>query len=160
MRILEPSAGQGHIAEAFQKHMPNLQIDVVELRDVLQRSLQNRGFNLVHDDIMSYSPGPVYDRVVMNPPYGKGRSVIHTLQCFQMLKPGGKLISVIPRSDFNPHKDAINPVTGKSYSQQLLTKMREPGVEARTIQLPQGSFQNGDLPRTVDTTLLIMTKKA
>lgn len=82
MRVLEPSAGLGAIAYACAE--AGAEVDCYEIQ-------QGNAFHLAmgapHDlghtqvaDFLTVAPEPVYDRVVMNPPF---------------LKPGGLLVSVM-----------------------------------------------------------------
>lgn len=68
---LEPSAGRGNIA----KHLPNC--DCVELNPSNREYLIQNGFNLIHDDFMTFKPEKTYNAVVMNPPFEKQQDIKH-----------------------------------------------------------------------------------
>lgn len=103
--VLEPSAGMGHLCEAYASHvaarvdefagdagLPSL--IVVEQDGRLCEYLREEGFSeTVQADILDVC-GEV-DRVVMNPPYERKQDLRHVRHCFGMLKPGGKLVALV-----------------------------------------------------------------
>src|SRR5690349_5257804 len=64
MRVLEPSAGEGDLADAVRATAPSAALDVLEIEPTLQDRLQQKGYRLVGDDALRYRPGPVYHRVL------------------------------------------------------------------------------------------------
>lgn len=93
MKVLEPSAGNGELADAMNKF--GADIDVVEMAGDLRAILQEKGYNLVGDDFMEFKSGPVYDRIVMNPPFSNDQDIDHVYHAYNMLKPGGKLVAIV-----------------------------------------------------------------
>lgn len=79
-RCLEPSAGRGAIAQ----FMPGC--DCIELNPDNAAYLREHGFNVVHDDFMTFEPKKEYDVIVMNPPFNKGQAVRHVTKAIQMAK--------------------------------------------------------------------------
>lgn len=77
---LEPSAGHGNIA----KYMPGC--DVIELNPDNRKYLTENGFNLVHDDFMTFEPQKDYDVIVMNPPFCKQQDIKHVTKAIQIAK--------------------------------------------------------------------------
>ena len=49
-------------------------------------------------DFLEVMPNPIYDRVVMNPPFSRQADIMHVLHALQFLKPGGLLVSVMAAS--------------------------------------------------------------
>lgn len=99
-RVLEPSAGTGRIVSAL--------LDVGALVTAVERDASRRaelerieGFVVLDlDDCMSVADAE-FDAVVMNPPFckvGLGDHLDHIRHCFEMLRPGGTLVSVGPAS--------------------------------------------------------------
>jgi protein-L-isoaspartate O-methyltransferase len=98
--ILEPSAGTGSLCEAcvswIAEHSPQVRatITVVEQNGRLCEVLRHIGFEDTYQaDIMTVR-GEV-DRVIMNPPYENKQDIRHVRHCFEMLKPGGRLVALI-----------------------------------------------------------------
>lgn len=77
---LEPSAGRGNIA----KYMPGC--DCIELNPDNRRYLKENGFNVIHDDFMTFEPDKEYDVIVMNPPFCKGQDARHITKAINIAK--------------------------------------------------------------------------
>lgn len=75
---LEPSAGMGNIAQ----FMPNC--DVIELHEENRKTLIDKGFNLVHDDFLTFIPEKKYTAIVMNPPFSKGQDIEHVTKAIEI----------------------------------------------------------------------------
>lgn len=100
VRILEPSAGMGAIAnEIYTYSRTNLEttvhLDVCEKNEKRASFLEGSGYDVVARDFMEYDPGEVYDAVLMNPPFEEGLDCVHVMHAYNMLKPGGVLVSVM-----------------------------------------------------------------
>jgi predicted RNA methylase len=104
---LEPSAGTGRIVtalfEAGASRVHAFEIDERRSLALAEREGANLKSVLVTNvDFMSVAVlDPQPDRVVMNPPFckvGLGNHLDHVQHAFEMLKPGGELISVLPIS--------------------------------------------------------------
>ena len=165
--VLEPSAGQGHIADRIKKYVPESQIHVVEPDPDLQRCLQDKGYTLVSKNILEYKPErPLYTKIIMNPPFGKGMDILHVLHCFNnLLKPGGTLVAILPEkcflpSNIPPKKEWLNNTTGNEFNEDLRRLMNSKNVRvAKTYVLHKGEFLQSDIPNPVDTRILLLTKK-
>ena len=94
---LEPSAGTGGLA----KFMPVDRTRCVEVSTIHANILSAQGFAVACDDFLVWSglPGhPMFDRVVMNPPFSDGRWQAHTEHAAAMVKAGGRLVAILPAS--------------------------------------------------------------
>lgn len=90
---LEPSAGQGNIAV----HLPVDRTTCVELSALHCQILRSKGLKVVEHDFTSWSgPEAGFDRIVMNPPFNMGRWQDHLDAAAALVKPGGKIVSVLP----------------------------------------------------------------
>lgn len=98
MKVLEPSAGNGHIADAIK--VAGVTPDVVEVSSTLRDILKAKGYAPVEHDFLDYNPGPIYDRIVMNPPFSNRRDVDHVMHAMKLLKPGGKLVAIVGEGPF------------------------------------------------------------
>ncbi len=97
MRVLEPSAGRGAIAECIKRNYPDATLDVIEIQAVNQKTLLEKGFALTGSDFLAMGQVvPIYDRIVMNPPFSGQKDIDHVLHAHRtFLKPGGVLVSVM-----------------------------------------------------------------
>lgn len=93
-RLLEPSAGRAAIASAFKDVAA---VDAVELLDENVAALKAHDWitSITQADFLTIDPEPVYDRVVMNPPFGKQADIRHVRHAARFLKPGGRLVAVM-----------------------------------------------------------------
>lgn len=99
-RVLEPSAGKGAIADLIRSGEACCAIELGEINYTLRELLQHKGHDLVSDDFTEYKPGPVYDCIVMNPPFSKCQDIDHVLHAFSLLKPGGRLVAIMSEGTF------------------------------------------------------------
>ena len=93
MAVLEPSAGQGGIAD----HLHPDGLTCVEISALHCQILAAKGYAPVQADFMKWRGG-MFDRVVMNPPYSEGRWNAHLHHAASMVKQGGRLVAVLPES--------------------------------------------------------------
>lgn len=97
VRILEPSAGLGALIRAAEEgsDFPP-QIDFCEVQEEFCEALAD--YDKVGDDFMMYNPGPIYDAVIMNPPYKNNMATDHTNHAWDCLKPGGRIVALVGES--------------------------------------------------------------
>lgn len=100
MRVLEPSAGIGSILEALPEGVhtewiePNSKLfDICRDRHPTKNHLW--GFCETFEGMANLFEGK-FDRVLMNPPFEKSQGFKHTLLATECLKPGGRVVSIIP----------------------------------------------------------------
>ena len=90
---LEPSAGQGALAQ----HLPLDRTVCVEISTLHCAILKARGFKVVQGDFLSLTDSlGMFDLVVTNPPFSEGRAEAHVTAAIQCLKPGGRIVAVMP----------------------------------------------------------------
>lgn len=98
MSVLEPSAGQGGLAEL----LPKDQTTCVEVAALNAAVLRAKGFETLETDFLAWSVGPGrgrrFDRIVMNPPYRAGQALTHLEAAWTHVAPGGRLVAVLPAS--------------------------------------------------------------
>lgn len=93
--VLEPSAGQGGLAN----RLPKERTTCVEISRMFCDVLAAKGFKVVHEDFLEWAKtAPSFDRVVMNPPFSEGRHQLHLKAAAGLVRPGGRLTCVLPAS--------------------------------------------------------------
>lgn len=92
MKVLEPSAGNGMLADAAKAQ--GADVETVELASDLRDILKEKGHEVVGDDFLAFN-GKGYDRIVMNPPFSNDMDIDHVRHAYDMLKPGGKMVAVM-----------------------------------------------------------------
>lgn len=166
-RILEPSAGYGHIADRLVERtsLAPSKIDVIEPISDLRNILNAKGYNLVDYDILKYNPEYQYDKIIMNPPYDNGSDILHLLHCYDLLKKGGKLVCILPENDFIPSKQPgyekwLKDWLGNGEMREIneyledLLKNNEHKVEKLGRV-----FHNSDVPDDIETRMVLITKR-
>jgi hypothetical protein len=98
MKVLEPSAGLGDLADLARA--AGGEVDVAEAVGALREILTAKGYAAPCDDCLAIqrAPGGIYDRVVMNPPFESGQDVRHVHHCADLLKPGGRLVAIMGKA--------------------------------------------------------------
>ncbi|PPD37101.1 MAG: hypothetical protein CTY18_01975 [Methylomonas sp.] len=87
VRVLEPSAGGGHLLKAKpSEHGQRLPIDCIEIDIRKHSTLRDAGFNVVGMDFLQFQSGSVYSHIIMNPPFADG--VHHVLKAWEILFEG------------------------------------------------------------------------
>ncbi|MBS4018752.1 MAG: DUF4942 domain-containing protein [Dechloromonas sp.] len=172
MRILEPSAGTGVLARRCVVSISNLDdwsggrerhakdyrfdnlVDCVEIQPELANRLADEGIynHVVCGDFLRVSPDPIYDLVVMNPPFDRERDIDHITHAFKFLKPGGRLVAIMAAGvEFRE--------TRKAAAFRKMVEANKSGRCGRYLfeDLPPGSF--ADAGTYVNTVIVRMTKK-
>jgi predicted RNA methylase len=94
--VLEPSAGRGRLA--IQARLRGAIVTCVEIQREHAQHLRELGFHAVFErdflGLESFERGP-FDAVLMNPPFAGQEDIDHVLHAFGMLRPGGRLLSVM-----------------------------------------------------------------
>lgn len=143
MMVLEPSAGKGSLALAAQEAASNITVDMYELmpgNNAYLRQLDNPMMRIGDPvDFLAVKPTPIYDRIIMNPPFSRQADIKHVSHALKFLKPNGRLVSVMASS-----------VTFRS--NKLTTEFREL-IDQRNgwiEKLPEGAFKSsGTMVNTV-----------
>lgn len=89
---LEPSAGQGGLADLLPKDRTRC----VEISKLHCDILRAKGHDVVQADFLKFFSVEGFDRVVMNPPFSEGRWQAHLEHAASMVKPGGRLVAILP----------------------------------------------------------------
>lgn len=134
MLVLEPSAGHGSICDELSK---NIELKCVEIDSEKYKVLKEKGYNCENIDFIDYNFNG-FDRIIMNPPFTKGQDATHVLHAYNLLKEGGRLVSVMSNSI------TFNSQNKYKVVRDLIDKNGE------IIELPEDSFkESGTKVRTV-----------
>lgn len=147
MRVLEPSAGRGAIALAAA-HAGGL-VDCVEIQEQHAAALtaeHHLSVTVLVADFLATSPQPVYDRVVMNPPFARQADIAHVEHAYGALKPGGLLVAVMSAG-----------VTFRQTQAAVMFRSRLEALGGDLHPLPEGAFKESG---TGVTTVIAVLPKA
>jgi hypothetical protein len=107
MRVLEPSAGEGALADAMVKfHVEIEQVTCVEADPWRAAVLRAKGYRTdtarFEEWAFARQNGPFFDAVVMNPPFSAPDDPLvwatHVLLAWPLVDRGGCLTAIVPRS--------------------------------------------------------------
>ena len=93
-RVLEPEAGSGNIADAAKEVTDH--VDCIERMTDFCEILKLKKHNVIGNDLLTAETAPIYDAVVMNPPFSE--ECEHIKRAFDFLRPGGSLVAVCSSS--------------------------------------------------------------
>lgn len=113
--VLEPSAGDGRLADACMgAGAANVICNELDEKDAAK--LREKYKNVTCIDFLLYKGDSSFDkfeRIVMNPPFTKNQDIKHVLHALEnWLAPGGKLVAIMPDKP-HPKLDKYNPVEYK-----------------------------------------------
>jgi len=148
MRVLEPSAGRGALALAAVR--AGAVVDCVEIQPDHANALvaeRERNITVISADFLTTDPQPVYDRVVMNPPFAKEADLIHVKHAWEALKPGGRLVAVMSAG-----------VTFRQTNRAVAFRSRLDALGGALHPLPEGAFKESGTG--VNTVLAVLPKPA
>lgn len=137
--VLEPSAGQGGLADL----LPKDRTICVEIAALNAKVLEAKGHSVVRGDFLTTGVNVISDcigrfnRIVMNPPFNAGRWRAHLEHAADMLKPGGRLVAILPSGarnsgvladgfDLQWHGPISNAFPGVSVDVVVLVADRQP----------------------------------
>jgi hypothetical protein len=147
MKVLEPEAGSGYIADAIRAAYPGAWIDTVEINPRLRDLLVLKNYRVMAFDFLEFendqeSP---YDRIVMNPPFERQQDLDHIRHAYNLLATHGVLVSVLsPSFEFRSDRK----------STEFRAWLEE--VSASWENLPDGSFKASGTG--VSTRLLVIER--
>lgn len=110
LTILEPSAGSGQLARRAARFKPRYvpdgrtysppSVTCVEIQPELAVGLEREGIysRVVNRDFLKVTPDASFDRIIMNPPFDRGRDLDHVAHALKFLKPDGILVSITSAS--------------------------------------------------------------
>jgi predicted RNA methylase len=139
MRVLEPSAGRGAIADMVRDRCPGCDIEVVEIDPRNRKALKEKGYKLVGKDFLKFRKKG-YDRIVMNPPFNRQQDIDHVMHAYGLLAPGGRLVSIMAASvKFRANKKTIafqNLVQANGTIEDLAPEtFKESGTSINTVMV-------------------------
>jgi hypothetical protein len=136
--VLEPSAGDGQLVEGVRRRVDDNHANPRVLRwsmvEIDPKRVQSCTGGMAYNfDFLAWDAPRQFDRVIMNPPFttpaDANAYVAHILKAWSLLKPGGRLVAVVPRGALFRQDRATAPV------RDLVT------AYGYAKPLPDGSFE-------------------
>lgn len=129
-RMLEPSAGDGALAEPARA--ADAKVTTVEIDAPSAQILRDKGFEVIERDFLSLSLADIglFDVVIANPPFSKDQDITHVIHMWRFLRPGGVLVSLT----------SPGWRTGRTKAQRNFRAFVE-NIGAEVEALPPGAFK-------------------
>jgi phospholipid N-methyltransferase len=163
-RILEPSAGTGSLIRGIFRHIESrnrsrhsldqinpdtIKVDAIEVSAARCDILRSSGLcdSVVHGNFLGIEPTPIYDRIILNPPFNRTSYMSHVRHAYDFLAENGKMVAILP----------ITAAIGESkIHAQFHRWIDSTGHYARWVDLPTASFAESGT--NISTTMLILRK--
>ena len=141
---LEPSAGTGRLYQAVRRLDATCEMNLIDispeccrvLRDIRDSMDDSINTSIEQADFLNLPVRDLFDSIIMNPPFKNGIDVRHVKHAMTMLKPGGRLVSLV-----------ANGPRQRAGLEQIADEW---------IDLPAGSFKGEGT--NVDVALIVIDK--
>lgn len=101
-KVLEPSCGDGRMLDEIAAR--GSEAFGIEYHPGRAAAARAKGHNVLTANFLECTPNPIYDRIVMNPPFYGRHYVKHVQHALRFLRPGGILVSILPATSWYDHK--------------------------------------------------------
>ena len=97
--VLEPSAGEGAIADEIVKHR-HRSLDVLDFHEPYVEILESKGYygNVFCQDFLEFKRKEYYNKIIMNPPFAGKQWSKHIQHAYSLLGDNGILVAIIPNT--------------------------------------------------------------
>jgi len=151
-KVLEPSAGTGAIIQALAKDHFHLLVDknliAFEIEPTYADEIEKRFVPapvVVRQDFLKFPLSNEFDVVIANPPFSKNQDIIHVRKMYDVLKPGGHLVSIM-----SAHWTFANGRMENNFREWIKT------IDFEQYELPEKTFASSGT--NVRTVLIKITK--
>lgn len=165
IKVLEPSMGEAALMDELVLHgKPNgIHYDITgyEIDPLNVILAQQKGYDVTQADFLSVEPEPIYDLVLMNPPFQGNNYIKHIQHAQKFLSANGRLISVVPVTWLkNIERTSLENWLFEEAVIHKSTSLCEPeifqygtfeGVNAETMIVEIGSTQESQQQRMGET---------
>lgn len=109
-----------------RRKLPQIAVQGIECDEGRAATARAKGFQVQTANFLQVEPAPIFDVVLMNPPFYGKHYQTHVKHALKFLKPGGVLYAVLPESAAGAHGYIDRPDWGQDEWEDL----------------PVGSFSN------------------
>lgn len=142
--IADTSAGSGAILDGVRARN-GVTIEAFECNHTLAEILTLKGYSVNKGDFLETTPAPIYDRILINPPFEQLQDAAHVRHSYEFLKEGGRLVAIMSPSAF-------------FHSSKKAAAFREwfDSVSGMVEDMPEGSFKASGT--NVSTKIIVINK--
>jgi len=146
--VLEPSAGHGTLAAhaaAVGLDVHCIEINPLAAADIRRARIGDAEIasQVQVADFLMMGPKPVYEAVLMYPPFPRAQAVQHILQGYRFLAPGGVLVALIHPTFLGPHH--YHPASDELWRLWQERGGTRTGLPERTVHAPNGRPVDADM---------------
>lgn len=144
--VLEPSAGQGHIAERIREYgrtgygRDNKNVSCIEIDTKFQSILRGKGLHVIDSDFLAYSGTDKFDLIIANPPFDDGAE--HLMKAIDIMYSGRIVFLLNAETLKNPFSNI---------RKALVQRLEELGAE---IEYLQNAFIGAERKTAVEVALV------
>lgn len=110
-RVLEPSCGDGRIMQAVIALNKTARVQGIEVDPGRANEARGKGLQVQVANFLEVQPAPIFDKIIMNPPFSGKHYLKHLIHAIKFLKPAtpecrwgaGQLICILPASAHYDH---------------------------------------------------------
>lgn len=111
LSVLEPSCGDGRIMDMVKAY--GHRCVGIEYHAGRAAQARAKGHAAHTANFLEVKPFPYFDVVVMNPPFYGRHYVKHVRHAMKFLKPGGRLVAILPATAHYDHASALEDLRGR-----------------------------------------------
>lgn len=141
VRVLDPEAGNGDLADAMPDRYSGTIIDCIEIDASKHPLLREKGHRVVGLDFLNFEGGACYGHIVMNPPFNEGAK--HVLKAWEMLFHGEVCAIINAETLRNPF----------SAERKLLASIVE---DHGDVEYHDGAFKGADVTREANVEIALV----
>lgn len=157
VRVLEPSAGEGHLIEAYQEssvevegryyRRGRVEVDCIEIDITKHPILRAKGLEVIGIDFFQYQDASMYSHILLNPPFQTGAQ--HVLHAWDIIY-DGEIVAILNAETLK------NPF---SKERQLLARLV---AQHGSVEYLQEEFLSPDAERktAVEIALVYLRKES
>jgi hypothetical protein len=144
-KVLEPSAGEGHISDCLvAAGVSKKQLFCIEKNYDRVAALLRKGYEVRDIDFLKFAETG-WDYIYMNPPFNQEQDMMHVMHAYKLLAPNGKIAAIMSEHDFTA------PTPAAIYFRKWLVS-----VNGTNESLPKYSFREAGT--AWDTRLVVIQK--
>lgn len=134
-KVLEPSCGCGRFLDGIKKVEKKAKVTGIEVDPARANEARAKGHSVLLGNFLESVPEPVFDLVIMNPPFYGTHYEKHVRHALKFLKPGGTLKAILPITAQTDHGllDDVAPPHG--WRDLPVGSFRESGTNINTTVL-------------------------
>ena len=143
-KVLEPSAGQGHLLDALKEKYPQIELIAVENNPYHVQRLQEKGYKVIADDFLNVQPQNVRG-VFMNPPFTY--EIEHIKHAYDFMTVYNSILVSVASASIKFNNDKKH----KAFREWIES------VNGNIYDMPDGSFKESGT--SVNTVAIVINRK-